>query len=71
MMLICFLATFTCPDVGVMLTLISKSITINTKLNKCWEVINMALVTTTEMFKKAYNGGYAIGALNVNNMEIV
>ena len=31
----------------------------------------MALVTTTEMFKKAYDGGYAIGALNVNNMEIV
>ena len=28
-------------------------------------------VTTTEMFKKAYNGGYAIGAFNVNNMEIV
>ena len=31
----------------------------------------MALVTTTEMFKKAYAGGYAIGAFNVNNMEIV
>ena len=31
----------------------------------------MALVTTTEMFKKAYHGGYAIGAFNVNNMEIV
>jgi len=31
----------------------------------------MGLVTTTEMFKKAYNGGYAIGAFNVNNMEIV
>ena len=31
----------------------------------------MALVTTTEMFKKAYDGGYAIGAFNVNNMEIV
>ena len=31
----------------------------------------MALVTTTEMFKKAYGGGYAIGAFNVNNMEIV
>ena len=30
----------------------------------------MALVTTTEMFKKAYDGGYAIGAFNVNNMEI-
>ena len=28
-------------------------------------------VTTTEMFKKAYSGGYAIGAFNVNNMEIV
>ncbi len=31
----------------------------------------MALVNTTEMFKKAYEGGYAIGAFNVNNMEIV
>ena len=31
----------------------------------------MPLVTSTEMFKKAYNGGYAIGAFNVNNMEIV
>ena len=31
----------------------------------------MALVTTTEMFKKAYEGGYAVGAFNVNNMEIV
>ena len=31
----------------------------------------MALVTTTDMFRKAYEGGYAIGAFNVNNMEIV
>ena len=31
----------------------------------------MALVTTKEMFKKAYDGGYAIGAFNVNNMEII
>ena len=31
----------------------------------------MALVTSTEMFRKAYDGGYAIGAFNVNNMEIV
>ena len=31
----------------------------------------MALVTTKDMFAKAYNGGYAIGAFNVNNMEIV
>ena len=31
----------------------------------------MPLVTTTEMFKKAYEGGYAIGAFNVNNMEII
>ena len=31
----------------------------------------MAIVTTKEMFKKAYDGGYAIGAFNVNNMEIV
>ena len=34
-------------------------------------MIPMALVTTKEMFKKAYDGGYAIGAFNVNNMEIV
>ena len=33
--------------------------------------IKMALVTTTEMFRKAYEGGYAIGAFNVNNMEII
>ena len=31
----------------------------------------MALVTTKEMFKKAYEGGYAVGAFNINNMEIV
>ena len=31
----------------------------------------MAIVTTKEMFKKAYDGGYAIGAFNVNNMEII
>lgn len=31
----------------------------------------MALVTTKDMFQKAYAGGYAIGAFNVNNMEIV
>lgn len=31
----------------------------------------MALVTTKEMFEKAYKGGYAVGAFNVNNMEIV
>ena len=35
------------------------------------EDIKMPLVTTTEMFKKAYEGGYAVGAFNVNNMEIV
>lgn len=31
----------------------------------------MALVTTTEMFQKAYEGGYAVGAFNINNMEII
>lgn len=31
----------------------------------------MALVTTKEMFKKAYEGKYAVGAFNVNNMEII
>jgi fructose-bisphosphate aldolase, class II len=34
-------------------------------------MIDMPLVTSTEMFKKAYEGGYAIGAFNVNNMEII
>jgi fructose-bisphosphate aldolase class II len=33
--------------------------------------ITMPLVTTTEMFKKAYAGNYAVGAFNVNNMEII
>lgn len=31
----------------------------------------MGLVTSTEMFKKAYEGGYAVGAFNVNDMEII
>ena len=31
----------------------------------------MGLTTTTEMFKKAYEGGYAIGAFNINNMEFI
>ena len=31
----------------------------------------MPLVSTKEMFEKAYQGGYAIGAFNVNNMEII
>ena len=31
----------------------------------------MPIVTSTEMFQKAYAGGYAIGAFNVNNMEII
>ena len=31
----------------------------------------MALVTSKEMFRKAYEGGYAIGAFNVNNMEMI
>lgn len=31
----------------------------------------MAIVTTKDMFEKAYKGGYAIGAFNVNNMEII
>ncbi|WP_035765418.1 class II fructose-1,6-bisphosphate aldolase [Butyrivibrio sp. NC2002] len=31
----------------------------------------MPLVTTTEMFKKAYDGGYAVGAFNINNMEFI
>ncbi len=33
--------------------------------------MSMAIVTSKEMFEKAYNGGYAIGAFNVNNMEII
>ena len=43
----------------------------NPKISKERKVSKMALVTTKEMFEKAYNGGYAIGAFNVNNMEIV
>ncbi|MBE6914845.1 MAG: fructose-bisphosphate aldolase, partial [Ruminococcaceae bacterium] len=31
----------------------------------------MAIVNSKEMFKKAYDGGYAVGAFNVNNMEII
>ena len=31
----------------------------------------MALITTREMFAKALNDDYAIGAFNVNNMEII
>ena len=31
----------------------------------------MPLVTSAEMFRKAYEGGYAIGAFNINNMEII
>ncbi|MBQ4244198.1 MAG: class II fructose-bisphosphate aldolase, partial [Clostridia bacterium] len=31
----------------------------------------MPLVTTKKMFENAYNGGYAVGAFNVNNMEII
>jgi len=31
----------------------------------------MPLVTTKDMFAKAYAGGYAVGAFNVNNMEII
>ena len=31
----------------------------------------MGIVTTKEMFEKASKGGYAIGAFNVNNMEII
>ncbi|MDL2220571.1 class II fructose-bisphosphate aldolase, partial [Eubacteriales bacterium OttesenSCG-928-N14] len=31
----------------------------------------MAFITSTQMFQKAQAGGYAIGAFNVNNMEIV
>jgi fructose-bisphosphate aldolase, class II len=33
--------------------------------------IKMALVTTANMFKKAFEGNYAIGAFNINNMEII
>jgi fructose-bisphosphate aldolase class II len=35
------------------------------------ELLNMPLVNTKEMFEKAYKGGYAIGAFNVNNMEVI
>ena len=36
-----------------------------------WRKLIMPLVTSTEMFRKAYHGGYAIGAFNVNNMETI
>lgn len=36
-----------------------------------YKEFNMPLVSTKEMFQKAYSGGYAIGAFNVNNMEII
>lgn len=39
--------------------------------NSVRSVTQMPLVNTKEMFKKAYEGGYAIGAFNVNNMEII
>ena len=45
------------------------------KLEKAKKIYDIGeenmLVTSKEMFKKAYNGGYAIGAFNVNNMEII
>ncbi len=41
------------------------------KIYLCLEETTMALVTSKEMFEKAYKGGYAIGAFNVNNMEMV
>lgn len=34
-------------------------------------VVTVPIVTSTQMFKKAYEGGYAVGAFNVNNMEII
>ena len=33
--------------------------------------MSMSMITSKEMFKQAYEGGYAIGAFNVNNMEII
>ena len=42
-----------------------------TKYEKIKEMDFMPLVTSKEMFEKAYKGGYAIGAFNVNNMEII
>jgi len=41
------------------------------EINLLTRRLKMALVTTKEMFKKAYAGGYAIGAFNINNMEII
>ena len=45
-------------------------LTIN-KIFKIKELNVMALVTSKKMFEDAYKGGYAIGAFNVNNMEII
>ena len=53
------------------LTKSEKSCEYAQRLTKKQESNKMALVTTTEMFKKAYEGGYAVGAFNINNMEII
>ena len=53
------------------LILLTKNKNRNTITSKKGRVINMSLVTTKEMFEKAMKEGYAIGAFNVNNMEIV
>ena len=46
-----------------------ESLTANT--NTLEVIESMAIVTSKEMFEKAYKGGYAIGAFNVNDMEII
>ena len=49
----------------------SLSAGITADIKKKGYVSPMALVTTKEMFRKAYEGKYAIGAFNINNMEII
>ena len=49
----------------------NSQIKYNERESEFQEVYTMPLVNTTEMFKKAYEGGYAIGAFNVNNMETI
>ena len=51
--------------------LCGKTGILNSRIPSEKELFLMPLVTSKEMFKKAYDGGYAIGAFNVNNMEIV
>ena len=60
-----FSLCFPCPIVYNKLNLIDST----EKRKAVWQLVTA--VRTKEVFKKAYEGGYAIGAFNVNNMEII